>query len=87
LEYGSYFSIINLECLANNESKKILKSLSLYEERDRIHFDPWIGRAEILVFGELVLDVNPSMCSAILTKQPVLLQEDGKHLSVHSAIA
>ena len=34
--------------------------------------------------GAFVVAVDQSMCTTILTLPPLLLQEEGKHLSVHS---
>jgi len=48
---------------------------------------PCIVKKKIVVEGAVGVAVDQSMGSSILNSPPMLLQEEGKHLSVHSVSA
>ena len=47
----------------------------------------WAGKAEVYLVEAVGVAIDQSMCSSILTLLPLLLQNEGKELSVHSVTA
>ena len=71
---------LNLENLENKESKIILNGMPLDAENEIEHsLCPGM-----VIVGAVVVAVDQSMCSSMLTLPPLLLQQESKHLSVNS---